>query len=329
MFGNFIIFAFKLPRIMTIRPYAFLLGPVICLSALTSSAQYVVIYSNQFITPLDTPSIATWCQLDFSPDPVNDLWEGTGSGTSSGEFVNTATVETILITGPADVYDDPSGTGGDFSIGMLRTDLGDKMGLLIDTEAQPFVNVEMDISAINTTCGGPFAMDTATFLLELLDAPGGVFDISSSTVLDADTLTGTGPDTDSFIFNWAHAEGSLDASGSTDGTVALRITLIRSTYASFDNIYIEASQDSVISAIPEIRSGSLGGYPVPCVDQLTIKGLSAGSHVATIRSILGQELGTFQITTQGTMDVSTLPSGSYFASVQEGAVANTLRFVKQ
>lgn len=314
---------------MTIRPYAFLVAPLMCLGALSASAQYVVIYSNQFITPLDTPSIATWCQLDFSPDPVNDLWEGTGIGTSTGEFVNTNTVETILVTGPADVYDDPSGIGGDFSIGMLRTDFGDKLGLLIDTEGLPFVNVEMDISAINTTCGGPLPMDTAIFLLELLDAPGGVFNISNSLVLDVDTLIGTGPDADSFIFNWAHAAGSLDVSSSTDGMVALRMTLIRSAYASFDNIYIEASQDSVIAAISEIQLRPLNGYPVPCIDQLTIEGLSAGSHVATIRSVLGQELDAFPITAQGKLDVSPLPAGVYLLNVQEGAITRTLRFVKQ
>ncbi|MCU0320654.1 MAG: hypothetical protein MUE88_11350 [Flavobacteriales bacterium] len=99
----------------------------------TIHAQNVVVYSNQFITPIATPTIANWCQLDFGVDPVNDLWAGTGLGASSGEFVNTGTVETILITGPADVYDDPSGIGGDYSIGMLNTGFGDKLGLLIDT----------------------------------------------------------------------------------------------------------------------------------------------------------------------------------------------------
>ena len=172
-------------------------------------------------------------------------------------------------------------------------------------------------------------MDTAVFHLEVLDAPGGVFDLSNSTVLDADTLSGSGPNADSFIFNWAHAEGSLDASASTDGMVALRITLLRSDYASFDNIYIEASQDSVISSIPKIQLSALSAFPVPCVDQLTIQGLSAGSHVATIRSVLGQELGTFTITAKGTLDISLLPSGVYLLNVQEGATLNTLRFVKQ
>ncbi len=71
------------------RIYIFILSSFVSLHATITSAQDVVIYSNQFITPLTTPSIATWCQLDFSPDPVNSLWAGTGFGTSSGEFVNT------------------------------------------------------------------------------------------------------------------------------------------------------------------------------------------------------------------------------------------------
>ncbi|MCU0320653.1 MAG: hypothetical protein MUE88_11345, partial [Flavobacteriales bacterium] len=72
----------------------------------------------------------------------------------------------------------------------------------------------MDISSINTTCGGPFALDTAVFPIELIDAPGGVFNLSSNEILDADTLVGIGPNTDSFVFNWASAAGSLDVSGS-------------------------------------------------------------------------------------------------------------------
>ena len=121
----------------------------------------------------------------------------------------------------------------------------------MDTEGLPFVNVGMDISAINTTCGGPLPMDTVVFLLELLDAPNGVYDVTAGTVLDSDSLTGVGPNADSFVFNWAHAEGSLDVTGSTDGLVAVRMTLLRSSYAAFDNIYIEASFDPVISAVRE------------------------------------------------------------------------------
>ena len=290
-------------------------------------AQNVVLYSNQFLAPIATPTIAS-CQQDFGVDPVNDLWAGTGLGTSSGQFVNTNTVETILVTGPADVYDDPSGIGGDFSIGMLNANFGDRLGLLIDTEGLPFVNVGMDISAINTTCGGPLAMDTAVFKIEVLDAPGGVFNLSSTSVLDADTLVGIGPDTDTFVFNWARAEGSLDVSGSTDGMVALRLTLIRSTYASFDNIYIEASDDPIITTVDEASARVLTAFPIPCSDQLTIAGLPAQPGPVTILSAVGQVVRTVPMMAQGTVDVSGLAPGTYVVRVVAGGQVRTVRFVK-
>jgi hypothetical protein len=267
--------------------------------------------------------------LDFSPDPVNTLWAGTGIGTSSGEFVNTSTVETLLINGPADIYDDPSGIGGDYSVGMLNTIYGDKLGLLIDTEGLPYINISMDISAINTTCGGPLAMDTATFLIELLDAPGGVFDVSSGVAIDADTLIGTAPNEDSFIFNWANASGSLDVSGSTDGMVAVRFTLLRSNYASFDNIYIEASQDTVITSTMEKDLASINVYPNPCTNQLHIQGLNTKPQEAILRSVLGEVIGIYPMDNNGSIDVSNLPKGVFFVEVADGSLIRTVRFVKE
>lgn len=312
---------------MTHRYTSLLLSVGLLFDTTKTHAQNVVVYSNQFLTPLQEPTIAS-CQLDFGVDPVNTLWAGTGLGTSTGEFQNTNTVETILITGPGDVYDDPSGIGGDYSIGMLQTGFGDKLGLLIDTEGLPFVNVAMDISAINTTCGGPLAMDTAVFLIELLDAPGGVFNLGTGAVLDADTLTGLGPAVDSFVFNWAGAEGSLDVSGSTDGMVALRITLISSNYASFDNIYIEASEDPIITSMTENAALQLTAFPIPCADQLTLSGLPQRSHMATIRSVLGCSVRTVQVTPQGTVDVSALSPGAYVLEVTSAATPLSLRFIK-
>ncbi|MCB9163301.1 MAG: hypothetical protein H6592_02525 [Flavobacteriales bacterium] len=103
---------------MTLRYAALAFTSFVGLS--TICAQDVLVYSNQFLAPIATPTIAS-CQQDFGVDPVNTLWAGTGLGTSTGQFQNTSTVETILITGPADVYDDPSGIGGDHAIGMLNT----------------------------------------------------------------------------------------------------------------------------------------------------------------------------------------------------------------
>ncbi len=313
---------------MLLRYAPLLLISCLGLFAPSIHAQDVVVYSNQFLTPIATPSIAA-CQQDFGVNPVNDLWAGTGVGTSSGQFVNTNTVETILITGPGDVYDDPAGTGGDFSIGMLHANFGDKRGLLIDTEGLPFVNVGMDISAINTTCGGPLPLDTAIFKIEVLDAPGGVFNLSNAPALDADTLVGIGPNTDSFVFNWAHAEGSLDVSGSTDGLVALRLTQISSSYASFDNIYIEASEDEVISSVQEANTQLLTAFPIPCADQLTIAGLPAQQCVATVVSALGGSVCAVAITAQGTLDVSGLTAGTYVVRVDAGAQVRTVRFIKE
>ncbi|MCB0774210.1 MAG: T9SS type A sorting domain-containing protein [Flavobacteriales bacterium] len=314
---------------MNHRTLPFLLASIPCFLVMNSNAQVVLLYGNQFLTPLDTPSIATWCQQDFSPDPVNSLWGGTGSGTSSGIFQNTQTVETILVTGPADIYDDPSGIGGDYSIGMLNTTFGDKLGLLLDTEGRPFVNVAMDLSAINTTCGGPLPMDTAVFLLEVLDAPGGIFNLGGTAILDADTLTGKGPNVDDFTFNWEHAEGSLDVSGSIDGMVGIRITLIRSGYASFDNLYIQASQDPVFSAIHEERLQNLEAFPVPCAGRLSITGLAPGQYPATIHSITGNVIASLITDTDGTIDVSSLAPGSYLLRLNNGTMSRVVRFVRQ
>lgn len=187
----------------------------------------------------------------------------------------------------------------------------------------------MDISTINTTCGGPFLLDTGAFLLELLDAPGGAYNLINGTVLAADTVTGIGPAVDSFVFNWANVSSSLDVSGSTDGMVALRMTLIRSTYASFDNIVIEASVDSVLSSIRENDTLTLTAFPVPCTDQLTIRGLPAKPHAATLISTLGRVERTVQISAQGKLDVNGLASGASVVRMGEGLETRTVRFIKE
>ncbi|MBK9761672.1 MAG: hypothetical protein IPO90_17350 [Flavobacteriales bacterium] len=70
------------------------------------SAQSVLIYQNSFVTPLTTPVNAS-CQPDFSATPVNTLWQGMGTGTFSGAFQQSNTVETLLINGPADIQRRP------------------------------------------------------------------------------------------------------------------------------------------------------------------------------------------------------------------------------
>jgi hypothetical protein len=302
-----------------------------------SHAQSVLLYRNDFVTPNAPPANAS-CQQDFSDTPVNTLWEGTGMGTFSGAFQQTSTVETISINGPADVYDDPTNEHGDYCLGMLNTHFGDKLALLIDREGFPFVNLSMDMSAINTTCGGPFFLGTPNFLVEALDAPGGVFDISSTVVLSSDTLIGSAPNAPngagSFVFNWATATGSLDVSASTDDQVAIRFTLLNTgatptapIYSAFDDIYIEASTVEVISSVPEHNEQELQVWPNPATDQLVISGAPNGAAVEVV-SVIGQQVAALSMTSLGVVDVSMLARGTYVLRTRKDGVLRQTRFVK-
>lgn len=289
-------------------------------------AQSVLIYQNSFITPNETPVNAA-CQQDFSDMPVNTLWEGTGIGTFSGSFEQTNTVETIHITGPADVYDDPAGANGDYCLGMLNTAFFDKLALLVDGQDLPYIHISMDMSAINTTCGGPLPMAAPSFLVEAIDAPGGVFSLTTTEVLSSDTLFGIAPNSDSFIFNWADAVGRLDISGATDGFVAIRFTLLTSSYAAFDNIYIEASSSEVINSMAELGSMTLGAWPNPASDRVTIAGLAAGTTVEVI-SLTGQRAAAITAAQGSTLDVSGLAPGTYVLRAEVAGVLRSVQLVR-
>lgn len=301
------------------------------------SAQSVVLYRNDFVTPNTTPTNSA-CQQDFSDTPVNTLWEGTGTGTFSGAFQQTNTIETISINGPANIYDDPAGNNGDHCLGMLNTHFGDKLALLIDREGLPFLNLAMDMSAINTICGGPFTLGTPHFLIEALDAPGGVFNINTTTVLDSDTLVGVAPNaptgTGSFVFNWARVSGSLDVSASTDDQVAIRFTLLNTgltatapIYAAFDNIYIEASTEDVISSVRETLAPALQLWPNPVNNLVRIAGVANGTSVEIV-SITGTRVALLMTSSDGAVDVSGLANGTYVLRTTMNGVVRQARFVK-
>lgn len=110
---------------------------------------------------------------------------------------------------------------------MLNTAFFDKLALLVDGQGLPYIHISMDMSAINTTCGGPLPMAAPSFLVEAIDAPGGVFSLTTTEVLSSDTLFGIAPNSDSFVFNWANAVGLLDISGAADGMVAIRLRCSR------------------------------------------------------------------------------------------------------
>lgn len=290
------------------------------------SAQSVLIYQNSFVTPNTTPVNAS-CQQDFSAMPVNTLWEGTGVGTFSGSFQQTNTVETILINGPADIYDDPTGVNGDYCLGMLNTAFFDKLALLVDGQELPFIHISMDMSAINTTCGGPLPMAAPSFLVEAIDAPGGVFSLTSTEVLSSDTLFGIAPNSDTFVFSWANDIGRLDISGATGSMVAIRFTLLTSSYAAFDDIYIEASSSEVINGVAELGYGSLGLWPNPASDLVTIQGLVPGTLVEVF-SFTGQRAASLTAAQGSLVDVSALAPGAYVLRTAVNGVSRSVRFVR-
>lgn len=215
------------------------------------SAQAAILFNEDFDTPVGY--VGSRLGGDLSQQKVNSL-----HGTS---FQNSFTVETLRVSDGI-TFSDPSGIGGEYALGMLSTRQDDLLSAVFDTQSFNFLNLNIDISAIDLDCcAGPFN-PTATlvpkFEFRLYDAPGGAFNLfSSGTLLASDTVTGTA--SPRAIFDWTNHSVALDASGSTDGNVALVIDLLEGGYASFDNLVIASSDTpgdlpSIPETIPEPAS---------------------------------------------------------------------------
>ncbi len=218
------------------------------------SAQTQVLFSEDFNSPT---GFSDPDQLSWSYDLVNDLF-----GTA---FQNTRDVETLQIAGSAK-FSDPSGIGGAYALGMLSDREPDLLAAVFDVGSFGFLNVQIDISSIDLDCcGGPFNPDgeIPTFQLSLYDAPLGAFDVNSigTAALDSDTITGIA--SAPLVFDWTNHIVALDASGSSDGNVALVIDLIEGGYAGFDNITVASSDERGVVSVPSstssISSSSGGG----------------------------------------------------------------------
>jgi hypothetical protein len=176
---------------------------------------------------------------------VNQLY---GNQPTGFVFTQQFTVETLLITGASAFgtgYSDPSGTGGNYALGMLSSVQNDLLGLAFNVGTNDFLNVSLDISSIDlSTFGGPFVPAfppgaAPMFEFTLFDNPGGAPGLGSGTILDSAQGVGTASPRD--VFDWTSLLLPLDASGSTDGNVILRIDLLSGGYAAMDNFLIAAS----------------------------------------------------------------------------------------
>lgn len=200
------------------------------------SAEANILFAEDFDTPVGY--FGTRLSGDLSGQTVNSL-----HGTS---FQNSFTVETLRIAGGT-TFSDPSGTGGAYALGMLSSAQNDLVSAVFDVQSFDFLNLNIDISAIDLDCCGgafnPTASLVPKFEFRLYDAPTGSFNLfAPGTLLDSSTIIGTA--SDRTTFEWTNHTVALDASGSTDGNVALVIDLLQGGYASFDNLIIASSNDS-------------------------------------------------------------------------------------
>lgn len=236
---------------------------LLCLFALIglpmqdANGQDLLLYENDF----ETPNIELERNCGFALDVrgINTLY-----GTVENPFYQINTVEAVLINDPT--YSDPSEIGGNYAIGMLSNAEDDRLALTFDAQGRNYINVIMDISAIDVDgCGGPFngSPSPPIFRLSLIDSPGGTFEFGVNTTLldeaDVEGVVGADP----YTFNWTPARIPLDASESADGNVTVVWNLLQSGYGAFDNLVIKSSDMPV--SVEEAPREAPGGYVLSAV----------------------------------------------------------------
>jgi hypothetical protein len=222
----------------------------------------IILYDQDFEAPsgfVDTSN------RDVSQQTVNSLY---GNQPVGFTFAQAFTVETLHITGGqayGSGYQDPSGVGGDYSLGMLSSTQDDRLGLSFNVAGNQFLNLRMDISSIDLDCcGGPFVPVgglAPVFTFRLFDNPTGATNVGGNGVLlDSESATGSATAQKS-LFDWTNIIVALDASGSTNGNVTLQIDLASGGYAAFDNILIAADDEpgGGVNPVPEPASLALLG----------------------------------------------------------------------
>ncbi|MBK9177811.1 MAG: hypothetical protein IPM46_16060 [Flavobacteriales bacterium] len=270
------------------RALLFSLSVVVFSSWNDGLGQTIQLFVNDFSSPLSTPSGN--CGPDLCITPVNSLWQGTGTGTGGGgSWKQVYTVETLLINGSSGIYTDSTGQGGDYCLGMLSTFQNDKVALTLFSDTLPYVNLYMDVSAIDLVgCSGPFGTDVPSFRVSVHDSPNGVFNINNpGPPLDVDTLYGGVPSADPHHFRWTTVQTGLDVSGATDGNISVMWDLLTSGYAAFDNLRIEASISGVGLPRQDRDSKLMVIAPNPAHEWATLRRFAQGAATVRVLSASG------------------------------------------
>lgn len=238
------------------------LAAAMALASVSAVAQ-TTLYDQNFESPNAVPGYVNNGQ-DVSGQTVNSLYGGQPAGF---QFAQDFTVETLRIGGNLSFggqgYDDPAGIAGQYVIGMLSSAQDDLLGLSFNVGSFDFLNLRADVSSIDLSCCGGFFVPIGDpssipiFRFSLFDNPAGGTGVGTGLALDSFDVTGLiNPSRNSLLFY--EALGGLDATGSTNGNVILRIDLLQGGYAVFDNLRVVASDvEGDVGAVPEPSSWAM------------------------------------------------------------------------
>lgn len=156
-------------------------------------------------------------------------------------------VDTLLVGGTRAFgtgYSDPSGTGGNYALGLMQG--GGALGLSFPIGkngggAFYDLYVRFDLSSIDLSGdGGPFLSpgDVPLLAVTLFDNPGGAPGVDGNgTILDSLLVAGVASPQDTFVWT-PHPFISTSAGLSSDGNVTLQFRLLGGHYAALDNLDI-------------------------------------------------------------------------------------------
>jgi hypothetical protein len=239
---------------------ALAVSAAMCALPVISAQAAVTLYSQNFESPVGFVNNLK----DLTQQSVNSLYENQPAGFT---FSQNFTVETLLVGGSlafGSGYKDPQGKAGSYALGMLSTVQDDFLGLAFDVGSFDFLNFRFDLSSIDLSCCGhpfvPVAGSVPSARISLFDNPTGAAGLGLGTALAQVDVTGVvGPN--KFTFDWTNHTVGLDATGSTNGKVIMRIDLLTGGYAALDNFVIAASNTAgeIPGAVPEPGSLALLG----------------------------------------------------------------------